>query len=269
VTEEQVSEIAAWFDRFVASFPGSTPAEQRNYDLKIEHTAQVRGVMERLTKSLDLPPEERALAAAIALCHDVGRFPQYHRYGTFNDATSTNHAALSVRTLKDEGILDVLYPGDRETLLQAVALHNVFRLPDKLSPTVRRFALLIRDADKLDIWRVMIEFCAAPPDARASAVTWELPDTGTCSPCALKEVAAGRMLNRSLLATADDFKLLQLSWVYDLNFAESLVLMNERGYIDTLADLLPHDDGCHEAVTAVRDYVSLSQSLPANTPSES
>lgn len=269
MTEEQVAEIASWFDRFVATFSGSTPAQQRNYDLKIEHTARVRAIMERLTKSLDLPPEERALAEAIALCHDVGRFPQYHRYGTFNDATSTNHAALSVRTLKEEGILDLLYPGDREMLLHAVALHNVFRLPDSLSPTVSRFALLIRDADKLDIWRVMIEFCAAPPEARASAVTWELPDTGTCSPCALKEVAAGRMLNRSLLATADDFKLLQLSWVYDLNFAESLAIMNERGYVDTLAALLPRHDGCHEAVSAVRDYVSLAQSLPATIPSAS
>lgn len=254
MNERQLNEITDWFDRFVARFRGATPAEQRNYDLKIEHTARVRIIMDRLTASLGLPPEERALAAAIALCHDVGRFPQYRLYGTFNDATSANHGALSVQTLKEEGVLDGLGAEERNMLLQGVALHNVFLLPEDLPPVVRRFALLIRDADKLDIWRVMIEYCSAPPEERASAVIWELPDTGACSPRALEEVASGRMLNRSLLATADDFKLLQLSWVFDLNFAESHAFMNERGYIGTLAGLLPRQAGCREAIAAVREF---------------
>jgi hypothetical protein len=264
MTTEQLADITSWFDRFVGTFSAATPAEQRNYDLKAEHTARVRTIMERLTASLDLPPEARALASAIALCHDVGRFPQYCRYGTFNDATSTNHAALSVRTLKDEGVLDDLDPRDRSMLLHAVSLHNAFLLPDDLSPSVRRYSLLIRDADKLDIWRVMIEYCAAPPEERASAVIWELPDTGACSPRALEEVASGRVLNRSFLATADDFKLLQLSWVFDLNFVESLAIMNERGYVDTLVDLLPRQAGCGEAVSAVRQFVESSPALLAS-----
>src|SRR6185369_2525404 len=179
--------------------------------------------------------EERALAVAIAICHDVGRFPQYRQYGTFNDATSTNHAALAVQTLKEEGILEGLEDHERCLLLQAVALHNVFILPEDLDSDLRRFAMLIRDADKLDIWRVLIEYCTSPPEERASAVIWELPDTGGCSESALEEVVAGRMLNRSFLKTADDFKLLQLSWVFDLNFDESFSIVTERGYITTLA----------------------------------
>ena len=253
--EQQLTEIATWFDRFVATFRGESAAEQRNYDLKVDHTRRVRAVSERLAASLDLRPEDRALAAAIAICHDVGRFPQYRNYGTFNDATSTNHATLGVQTLKDEGVLDRLEDARRRVLLQAVALHNVFTLPEDVAPVVRRCAMLIRDADKLDIWRVLIEYCSSRPEERASAVIWELPDTGACSKRALEEVAAGRMLNRSLLATADDFKLLQLSWAFDLNFAESFKILSERGYIATLAKLLPCQPGCQEAVNAVRAYV--------------
>lgn len=255
MTDHQLKEIEAWFDRFVATYRVESPAEQRNYDLKVDHTWRVRDVMERLVASLGLRPGERALAVAIAVCHDVGRFPQYRQYGTFNDATSTNHAALAVQTLKEEGILDGLEDFERGMLLKAAALHNVFTLPEDLDPDLRRFAMLIRDADKLDIWRVLIEYCTTPPDERASAVIWELPDTGGCSEPALEEVMSGRMLNRSFLKTADDFKLLQLSWVFDLNFDESFNIVAERGYVTTLASLLPCQPGCSEAVAVVLDYV--------------
>lgn len=255
MTLQELAAITAWFDGFVASFRATTVDGQRNYDLKIDHTRQVVAIMARLTAALQLPPEERALAAAIAICHDVGRFPQFRDHGTFNDATSVNHAALAVRTLKGEGILNLLAEEERRLLLQAVALHNVFTLPAALPPVARHFALLIRDADKLDIWRVLIEHCTAPSAERASAVTWELPDTGACSDLALTEVTAGRMVNRSLLATADDFKLLQLSWIFDLNFAESFRIVAERGYIETLAGLLPPQAGCREAVAVVSDFV--------------
>lgn len=255
ITASQLKEIAAWFDNFVATFRGESAAEQRNYDLKIDHTYQVRAISERLTASLEFGPEERALAGAIAICHDVGRFPQYRRYGTFNDATSINHATLAIQTLHAAGILDSFAEKERRVLLSAIALHNVFLVPEDLDPHLRRFVSLIRDADKLDIWRVLIEYCSARPEARASAVLLDLPDTGACSQRTLDEVVAGRMPHRDLLATVDDIKLLQLSWVYDLNFAESFNLMVERGYLETLASLLPRQPGCQEAVDVVRNFV--------------
>jgi hypothetical protein len=255
MNEQQLHEIIAWFYRFTATFKGISPAEQRNYDLKIEHTRLVQTNMERLAEHLQLATEDRALASAIAICHDVGRFPQFRDYGTFNDATSTNHAALAITTLKHEGILDRIGGEQSSILLQAVALHNVFTLPENLDPVEGRFARLIRDADKLDIWRVLLDYCTSAPDKRSSAVIWELPDTGSCSENALKEVTAGRMLQRSLLATADDFKLLQLSWVFDLNFDESFRMLAERGYIEALAGLLPDQPGCREAIEMVTNRI--------------
>jgi hypothetical protein len=255
MTKEQLRKISDWFESFVATFRDKTFAEQRNYELKIMHTRQVRALSERLAASLDLTPEEQSLAAAIAICHDVGRFPQYQCYGTFNDAASTNHATLALQTLKTAGVLGPVAAEEQRVLLAAVALHNVFILPTELDPLVRPFAMLIRDADKLDIWRVMIENCIAAPENRASAVFLELPETGLCSPQALQQVIAGRMPNRELLATVDDIKLLQLSWAYDLNFVESFRIMNERGHLESLANLLPEQPGCDEAVVAVRAFV--------------
>lgn len=38
MTKEQLRKISDWFDSFVATFCGETPAKQRNYELKIVHT---------------------------------------------------------------------------------------------------------------------------------------------------------------------------------------------------------------------------------------
>lgn len=254
-----LEKTVAWFNSFVDSFRTPVLPDQRNYDLKIEHTHRVCVIMERLAASLSLNPEEMSLAAIIALCHDVGRFPQFQHFGTFNDASSVNHAALAVTTLKNEGVLEGLDANSQDLILQTIALHNVFELPGNLDPVARRFAMLIRDADKLDIWRVLIDYCSSAPQERASAVVWELPDSGRCSGQAIAAVIAKRMINRRLLATADDFKLLQISWVYDLNFTESFKMLAELGYIDTLAALLPSQPGCAEAVAVVRRFITNKQ----------
>lgn len=253
--EQQLTKLSHWFDRFVATFQAQTPEDQRNYDLKVEHTRRVRCFMERLTMSLGMAVEDRALAEAIAICHDVGRFPQYRDYCTFNDTASVNHATISVQTLNQAGILELLAPARSRLLVQAVALHNVFSLPEELDAVARHFAMLIRDADKLDIWRVMIEYFTAATEERASAVVWSLPDTGVCSVRALAEVSSGRLLNRTLLESADDFKLLQLSWVFDLNFPESFAVVAEKGYIETLVGLLPNQPGCHKVVESVYNFM--------------
>jgi hypothetical protein len=247
--------LYTWFARFVAGFSGDSPADQRNYDLKVEHTYKVCGIMRRLASAAGLSAAGCRLAEAVALCHDVGRFPQYQRYRTFNDAVSVNHGVLAVQTLKEQQVLAWMPASQREIVLQAVALHNIFRLPSGLSSELCQLAQLIRDADKLDIWRVLIEYCTNSADDRASAVVWGLPFTGECSGAVIAEIMAGRMVDRVHLRSADDFILLQLSWVFDLNYQESFAILAEAAYIDTLASLLPGQPACQRAVAVVRSYV--------------
>lgn len=63
------------------------------------------------------------------------------------------------------------------------------------------------------------------------------------------------MIERNLLATADDFKLLQISWAYDLNYPESFAILAQRGYLEALAAFLPDQPGCRDAVNAVQAFV--------------
>lgn len=119
--------------------------------LKIDHTYRVAALCDRIAASLGLPPEERDLAWLCGLLHDVGRFEQLRRYGTFNDAESIDHAAMSARVLFEEGrVRDYLDDPSRDELLRtAVAWHSAYRLPAELDSRTRMFCQILRDADKV------------------------------------------------------------------------------------------------------------------------
>ena len=50
---------------------------------------------------------------------------------------------------------------------------------------------------------------------------------------------------------ADDFKLLQMAWVFDMNFVPSLRIFKERGYLEALRDALPDTEAVRKAYAFV------------------
>ncbi len=157
MTDEQYKSFQLWFKSHIRTFREADPAHQRSLDLKEEHTARVGAVMDRLTGELHLSENTRLIAAATALFHDLGRFPQYHRYRTFRDSDSENHAKLSIRELTRHRVLHTLEPAERHLIGRAVIYHNRLHLPDHLDPVTLLHSRLLRDADKVDILRVMAD----------------------------------------------------------------------------------------------------------------
>jgi len=78
---------------------------QRNVILKEKHTRRVCKEILAIGKGLGLGEEDLGLAELVALFHDVGRFSQYAKYGTFADNKSEDHAALGTKVLREEGVL--------------------------------------------------------------------------------------------------------------------------------------------------------------------
>jgi hypothetical protein len=248
--------LKEWFAAYCRGFYTENMADNRNIALKEEHTRIVCENMNLLTNGLALDDNDRATAQAIALFHDLGRFEQYRRYSTFRDDISINHAALGVKILKEENVLHMVPEEERRIICLAVSLHNVFRLPALLNGRDLLFTQLIRDADKLDIWRIFAEFYGMAETERASAVGLGFPDLPDCSADVLRSLERMEMVNLSLLKTLNDFKLLQLSWVFDLNLHASFRLMLERGYIDGLSATLPKESVVENAVRGVRAFVA-------------
>ena len=120
------------------------------YDLSIEelkrkkdHTMRVTSYSTLLANELGLTRESINLAQKIALFHDIGRFPQFTYFKTFNDENSIDHGNLSHDILCEFGY-------NNPTLLKAVRYHNKYDIPNNLNMMEQLQCKIIRDADKLD-----------------------------------------------------------------------------------------------------------------------
>ena len=74
------------------------------------------------------------------------------------------------------------------------------------------------------------------------------------------------MVQLTSLRTLNDFRLLQLAWIYDLNFAPSLAMVLERSVIEKLTASIPQTDKISQVVCNLRNYVN--ERLNAPRPGE-
>ncbi|MCR5452405.1 MAG: HD domain-containing protein [Lachnospiraceae bacterium] len=144
------------FNNYVSSY---NPKDVK-IRLKIEHTYFVAAIAKKIAASLSLEEYDIYLAWLLGMLHDIGRFEQVRRYGTFNDKASVDHAGLGADILfKEELIKGFVEDGTREygeldLIETAVRTHSLFRLPEDLDTRTKMFCNILRDADKVDIFRV-------------------------------------------------------------------------------------------------------------------
>lgn len=249
----ELAALHSWFASWCESFRTADETVQRNFDLKQLHTRNVCDAALLIAKGGGA--RRTMLAEVAALCHDLGRFPQFRDFGTFKDSDSVNHAHLSARIITEHRLLDFLPDDERDSVSLAVRLHNVLEVPAGLAPQTEDMLRLVRDADKLDIWRVFIEYFDAPEEERASAAGLGAPDLPYCSVDVLETIRAGKLVNLSQLKSLNDFKLLQLSWLYDINFPNSFRLIKERDLLARLASTLPREPAVREVMSRLQDYL--------------
>lgn len=233
------------FNALVDGFLRGEPAFDRNIELKREHTLRVLEEARGLTAGLDprdLPGRlEPSLVHLAALYHDLGRFEQYARWGTFRDPDSANHALLSVRALRTNDLLRDLAPENARLVMGAVFLHNRRRVPPGVAPALNTCTRLLRDADKLDIMRVLLDHFepGAPENPVVTLGLVDEPDRYTPEMC--ERIEQGIPGEYGAMRYMNDFKLLLASWVFDLNCEAARAAWIERGYLRRLFSVLPED----------------------------
>jgi len=256
MTQKDLIFFKRWFSDYCKSFYSPNSEDQKNILLKEQHTIKVRENIVDIAKRLSLGSHQTMLAEAISLFHDIGRFPQYAKYKTFRDSVSVNHGVLGAQILLKENILRDLPENEQKLIVKAVKLHNAFSTPKKENNSIIFFIKLIRDADKLDIWRVFVEFHESPVENRASAVSLELPDTPEYSKNILSLLYKKQIVPLSRIKTLNDFKLLQLSWLYDLNFKPSFQLFLERDYMNRITAQLPQTKEIQRVLRSLEEFIN-------------
>jgi len=248
--------LQQWFSRYCKSFSFDNEEERKNIALKELHSLNVSENMLSIAQSALQNSNKVLIAEAIGLLHDIGRFPQYAQYRTFRDSDSVNHGRLGAEVIEEKNVLSSLPPDEQELILDAVRFHNAYAIPAGLDPEKKFFLKMIRDADKLDIWRVFAEYYEKDPSERESAAGLGLSDRAEYSDNVLACLTEKRLSRLSDLKTLNDFGLMQLTWVYDLNFPVSFRLASERGHIDRIISILPRTEDISRAVSTLRHHIN-------------
>jgi len=238
--QRQLDEFRNWFGEYVAGFYGDDEYINANVKLKECHTHRVCREIRHIAERVGLSASQQHVAEAVALFHDIGRFEQFARYRTFNDAVSVRHALLGVHILRQKRVLASLGESRQEWILKAVEYHADKRLPEDVEGPCSMFARLIRDADKLDIYKVVIRYYDQhrnnPEDCSLSL---GFPDHPECSPRVVEKMLRGESIDYGDLRSMNDMKLMQLGWIHDINFTVTLEQIKHRRYLETLMSFLP------------------------------
>jgi len=255
MNETNLNYLKKWFSDYVAGFYTDDPVNNSTIRLKEKHTEQVCRNMVFLGNALGLSGPDMILAEIMGLFHDLGRFKQYSVYGTFRDVDSENHAMLGLREMAAHKVLTGCNRNEKRWIAKAVAFHNTMTIPEDQDERTLFFIRLLRDADKLDIWRVFIDYYKVRDKQVNAVVEIGLPDDPDFSPRVIAALDNGCFARIQDLKTLNDFKLLQISWVFDLNFAPSFQAVKELEYIEKIEATLPHSKEITAAVKNAHDYV--------------
>lgn len=228
-----------WFDSYHRSFVFDDSEDQFNISLKVEHTYRVIDAIREITNTLDFEMPQKMLAESMALFHDTGRFKQYLDYGTFKDSAGRNHAQIGVEELEKEGVLNLLPDDERLLVIKVILNHNVPELPENMRGTEDLFSRLLRDADKVDIFRVVTEYYDRKDKKENKTIQLGLADEAKISDSVFSEFMEGRIIEMKDLNYLNDFKLLQIAWIHDLNFLKTFEIVFRKGYVEKILHTLP------------------------------
>ena len=227
---DRLQVLSGLYDAYVDTYRGQDGVLPPMMQLKLVHTRKVVEAACAIAKGEGFDaPTARACEAA-ALLHDTGRYEQLRVYNTFRDSDSVDHAVFSHDIVKEKGWLDGWQ--DKDAILAAVLYHNRREIPEGLDPLTLACSRTVRDADKLDIFRVLEDQIATTDWRHDAKAFWNLPTTAAPNPVVAEAIREGRPVDYQNIKSLADFVLIQVGWmVSGLEYATSRRLCAARGHL--------------------------------------
>ena len=179
-------------------------------------------------------PVDCDLAWLSGMLHDIGRFEQIRRYNTFVDSQSIDHAQLSADLLFNEGLLQLLpvtlTKQEAKILELAIRSHSAYRLDPSLSEEELTYCDILRDADKVDIFRVNYD---TPKEDIYNVTTEELLNSPVSD--GVKKCFENKMaVLRGLRKYPADYIVGHICLYFELVYPLSRKIARQQGYLDQL-----------------------------------
>lgn len=218
------------FDKYINKYSKNDP----KISLKINHTYGVINASEYIAKELKLKKEDLELAKLIALLHDIGRFEQAQKFNNFEDYKTVDHAELGIDILFNKRLIRTFIEEDKydDIIYKAILNHNKYEIEEGLSSQELLHSKIIRDADKLDNFRVKqfqsIEVLCniKEEDMGKENITEKIyNDFMNCKTIVISE-----------RKTPMDYWVSYIAFIFDLNFMASYRYVKEKDYISKLVN---------------------------------
>lgn len=255
MTSDQQHVLAAWFEAFVRSLRDGNSKHNALIDLKLTHSHHVAGDARDIAAESGWPKDDIRAAEVLGLLHDCGRFRQIVEFRTFEDRRSFDHGDAGARLLEETVMPGDLSPRNREALIEGVRWHNKRTIPDTVPLVTLPFIRLIRDADKLDIFRVIGTVVEERSFDKHPEVTLTVDIDGPPGQDALNDIGRRETVAYDHVHSLADFALTQLSWMYDIQFAGTYRRIFSRGHFERILSPLPDTPTIARIIAEVREYV--------------
>lgn len=197
--------------------------------LKVDHILRVTENSRYLAQELNLEEEQINLAELIGLFHDIGRFEQVKQYDTFSDKdTGIDHASYSLKVLYEDGLIKKFLNTNKYDYIikKAVFNHNKANIEENLDEESLLFSKIIRDADKLDIFKVINQ-------GKMEDIFWYKEfENLKISKNLVQEFLNNKIVYYKDVKNNADQIITFFAYVYDLNFPSCFKILKKHKYLE-------------------------------------
>ena len=235
---DDFGKLKSAYLRYVDTYRGGDGRLPPMMQLKLEHTMKVLDAAEKICEGESFDPETRLACRAAALLHDTGRYEQLKLYDTFRDSDSVDHAVFSHDIVSEKGWLEGWKAKD--SILAAVLYHNRREIPaEGMDALTLACCKVVRDADKLDIFRVLEDQVANTDWRNDSRAFWNLKTDAPPNPVVVGNVLRGESVAYQDIKCLADFVLIQVGWMISgLEYPTSRLICAQRGHLAFRRDFM-------------------------------
>ena len=222
-----------------------------NYDekdekvkLKLVHTYGVVRASSYLSEKLNLNEEDANLAKLIALLHDIGRFEQTKMSDDVYDTADSmffDHAIYGTKILFEDNLIrNFIEENTYDNIIyKSILNHNKLKIEDGLKEKELLHSKIIRDADKIDNFRVKL--------TESFKVLLGTEDTKIIFNEKISDKVYTTFMNKHLISIPDAETCLDrwstyIAFIFDMNFDVSLSYLKENNLVNKCFDRLEYNN---------------------------
>ncbi|NLA25257.1 MAG: hypothetical protein GX879_09860, partial [Bacteroidales bacterium] len=140
----------------------------------------------------------------------------------------------------------------------AVKNHGLIKINEGLSERELLFSKIARDADKLDIYKIVCEYYMQT-ESRNPALELGLDIDKGISKKILNDFINKKVIEKSDMQSLDDFRVLQLSWIFDIYFDYTRKQVYENKFTHIIVESIRTKENIDKIKNVIDSVINLKQ----------